>query len=634
MLQTIHDKVSGWVAKLLLAALALVFVFWGIELRSGGSSSTAAAEVNGDEIGIREAQNAWQQQQIRLQQQFRGAIPDAIKKAQQDLLLTQLIRSQLMIQHAKKLGIRVSDVEIAKTLQGFAWLQTDGKFSMDKYRAALLQRGMSEAQFESQLRADLGTDRLQVRLYGSAFVTPDELSRAQALLGEQREVDYLNLPVSAFASKLQVSDADVQAWYDAHKNDYLTDESVTLQYVELKLADVAATVQADDATLRDHYEQIKDRYITPERRKGSHILITTGKDMDDAAAKKQAEDILTKIKSGADFAQLAKQYSKDPGSAAKGGDLGWAGRGMFVGPFEDALFSMKPGEIRGPIKTEFGYHIIRLDESEGGAGKSFEQVKNEVAEDYKSERARSLFYDQTQKLADEALTSQNQLDGVAKSFNVQVQTLKDFTRKGTGEFVGNSSVIDAAFSDAVLQKGENSALITLGEDRALVLRVAEHQVPQQKPLDQVKAEVVAKLTNQKASDEVSKQSAEVMQQLQAGALPWTDINKRWSLPAPADKKLLTRSAADVDASVIQTAFDIPKGKVTDTTPAYALARMANGDVALVRVTRVQAGTDGDAQAMQSLRQRRVSQLGANELMMYVRDLERNAKIVRNPKVFE
>ncbi len=634
MLQSIHDKVSGWVAKFLLAALAVVFVFWGVELRSVNSSATSAAKVNGDEISIEAAQSAWQQQQIRLQQQFRGAVPDAIKKAQQDLLLTQMIRSQLLIQHGQELGIRVSDAEVARTLAGFEWLQTDGKFSMDKYRAALLQRGMSEVQFESQLRADLGTDRLQMRLYSTAFVTPGELARAQSLLGEQREVDYLAVPVSAFAGKMQLSDADVQSWYDAHKADYLTAESVTLQYVELKQADVAATVQMDEAAVREHYEQIKDRYVTPERRKGRHILIKNDKDMNDAAAQKLADEVLAKVTSGGDFAQLAQQYSKDPGSAANGGDLGWATRGMFVGPFEDALFSMKLGEVRGPVKTEFGYHIIKLDELDGGTGKPFEQVKDEVAEDYKAERARSLFYDQTQKLADEALAKLNELDSVAKTFNTQVRTISAFTRKGAGEFAGNDSVVDAAFSDAVLQKGENSSLVTLGEDRAMVLRVASHQLPQQQPLDQVKSDVVAKLTKQKADEEVAKQSADAIKQLTAGSVQWVDVNKRLAVPAPAGKKMLTRAATDTDAAVVQAAFDVAKGTISDATPAYTSTKLANGDIAIVRITRVQPGNTDAAPEMQALRQRRVGQVATGELQGYVRDLERTAKIVRNPKVFE
>jgi peptidyl-prolyl cis-trans isomerase D len=633
MLQTIHDKISGWVAKVLLGALVIVFVFWGVELRSVSSTTSAAAEVNGDEISLSSLQSAWQQRQAQLAQAFKGQIPDAFKKQQQEQLLNQMIRSQLMIARTNDEGFRVSDTELVNQLNSLDSLKVDGKFSRDKYAAALLQQGMTEAQFESQLRTDLETRQLQNGVVGTAFITPAELLRARALLGEQREVDYVVAPLKSFEGKVQVSDKDVQAWYDAHKSEYMTDESVELQYVELKLADVAATVQVDDAALREHYEQIKDRFTGTERRRAHHILITTDKNTDDTAAKKLAEELLAKIKAGGDFEALAKQYSKDPGSAAKGGDLGWATRGMFVGPFEDALFAMKPGEIVGPIKTEFGYHIIRLDEAEGGGTKPFEQVRAEVAADYKSERAATAFYDQTQKLADEAFAKLTELDSVAKTFNTKVNVIKDFTRKGAGEFVGNSSVIEAAFSTNVLDKGENSPLVTLGEDRALVLRVADHKAPEQKPLEQVKADIVTKLTAQSAKAELAKQASETLKQLQAGTLQWANVSK--SLPGtPAGKKLVGRTAEGVDSAVLKAAFGVAKSSVSVATPAYQIAPLASGDYALVMVTDVKQGGTDNAAELKTLREQRISKLGSNELSAYVGELERTAKIVRNPKVFE
>jgi peptidyl-prolyl cis-trans isomerase D len=633
MLQTIHDKISGWVAKVLLGVLAIVFVFWGIELRSVSSTTSAAAEVNGDEISLSSLQSAWQQRQAQLAQSFKGQIPDAFKKQQQEQLLAQMIRSQLMISRTNDQGFRVGDTELVNQLNSLDTLKVDGKFSREKYAAALLQQGMTEAQFEAQLRTDLETRQLQNGVVGTAFVTPAELVRARALLGEQREVDYVLASLKSFEGKVRVNDADVQAWYDAHKSEYMTDESVELQYVELKLADVAATVQVDDAALREHYEQIKDRFAGTERRKAHHILITIDKTLDDAAAKKQAEDLLAKIKAGGDFEALAKQYSKDPGSAAKGGDLGWATRGMFVGPFENALFAMKAGEVAGPVKTEFGYHIIRLDEAEGSGAKPFEQVRADVEADYKSERASTLFYDQTQKLADVAFANLTELDSVAKTFSTKVNVLKDFTRKGAGEFAGNSSVIDAAFSTNVLEKGENSPLVTLGEDRALVLRVADHKAPQQKPLEQVKSDIVAKLTDQAAKTELAKQANETLTQLQSGALQWASVGK--SLPGTSvGKKLVSRTTEGIDSAVLKAAFGVAKSGVSAATPAYQIASLPSGDYALVMVTDVKPGSTDNVDELNTLREQRITKVGSNELSSYVAELERTAEIKRNAKAFD
>ncbi|MGD9842196.1 MAG: SurA N-terminal domain-containing protein [Steroidobacteraceae bacterium] len=637
MMQAIRDKISGWVAKVLLAALAIVFVFWGVELGSVGSVANSAAEVNGDSIGLTTLQNAWQQRQNELQQTFKGEIPEVIKKQAQSSLLNQLIRSQLVQQRVTELGFKVSDDDIAQAIRSLDSLKVDGQFSRDRYATALLQQGMNEAQFEAQFRTELATRQLQNGILGTAFITPKELARAQALLQEQRAIDYVVVPAKAYEAGIKVSDADLAAWYEANKASYLTPETVSLQYVELSLADSAAEVMVDDATLRAHYEQIKDRFTTVERRHGRHILIAIDKETADAAAKKQAEELLVKLKAGADFTELAKQYSKDTGSASNGGDLGWAGRGQFVQPFEEALFSLKPGELSVPVKSEFGYHLIRLDEIEGGTTKPFEAARAEVESDYRSERASSLFYDKTQKLADAAFASLTGLDSVAAEFGTTVKSIAGFTRQGGGEFSGVSQVIEAAFSAAVLERGENSPLITIGEDRALVLRVTDHVLPAQKSLESVRTEVVAKLTERAAKSAVAQQVQAVMQQLKTGALQWLALNK--SLPvAPVGRQLLGRSAEGVPPQLLKAAFAISKADVVDDKPAYRSLALGNGDQALLMVAAVQSGsaaTDEAAKArLSALRTQRINGIANTEFSAYIKELQRTADIEINPAAFE
>ncbi len=633
MLQTIRDKVSGWVAKLLLAALAIVFVFWGVELRSTATSQNVAAEVNGESVKLSSLQNAWQQRQAELQQAFQGELPEAFKKQQQEAVLQQLIRMQLLQDRADSQGFRISDADIAETIYSLDALKVDGQFSRDRYAAALLQQGMNEAQFEAQLRAEMATRQLQNGVMGTAFLTAKELQRAQSLLGEQRDIDFVVVPAKAYVAAVKISDSDVAQWYEAHKAEYLTNETVDLQYVELKLADSAAEVTVDDAALRAHYEQIKDRFTSTERRRGHHILITTDKGMDDAAAKKQAEELLAKLRAGAEFDALAKQYSKDSGTASKGGDLGWATKGMFVGPFEDALFGMNVGELRGPVKTEFGYHVLRLDEVEGGSGKSFDEVRAEVEADFKTDRARSLFYEKTQKLADEAFAKLTELDSVAKDFATTVKSIPGFTRQGGGEFASDAQVIEAAFSEAVLEKGENSPLVTLGEDRAVVLRVAGRKMPEQKPIASVRDEIVAKLTEQAAKAAAAQQAGDALKQLQAGTAQWSGVSKL--LPAaPVGNKSLGRSATGVDAQILQAAFAVPKASIAVDRPVYRGLPLQNGDYAIVVVSAVQSGGAEAAATLPQLRAQQIGKAGAAEFGLYLAELERTAEIERNPAAFD
>jgi len=634
MLQTIRDKLSGWVARIVLGSLVIVFVFWGIELRSAYSVSSFAASVNGEKISLTEARTAWQQQLSQLQQMIKAEIPDSLKKTQQQGVMDKLIRTQLLQQQADKLGYGLSDEALAKALHDIDEFKVDGKFDADRYAGMVRSIGKSKAQFEHDYRNQLALQKLQNSVIGTSFITPAEATRAQALLNEQRDVEYATITTKSFLPTVNVSDAEVQAYYEANKSSYLTAESVALQYVELKLSDVASEVKVTDEALRAHYDQIKDRFSADERRHAHHILIKVGDGVDDAAAKKQAEDIYAKIKSGGNFEQLAKESSKDPGSATKGGDLGWAKHGDFVKPFEDALFSMNPGDLRGPVKSDFGYHIIRLDEVEGSS-KSFDQVRAEVEADYRNEQAHSTFYDRTQKLADAAFSKMNELDSVAKEFNATVKSIPNFTRNGGGEFAAGSPVIEAAYSEAVLEKGQNSPLVTIGEDRALVVRINDHKMPEQKPLDQVRDAIVALLKDNAAKAAAEQKTNDLVKQLQSGSVQWTAAIKQSSATLIA-KQSVARTGSAVPASVLKSAFALSKATIADVKPSFSSTMLDNGDYAIIAVSTVKSGAEvaNAAQSLPTVQAQQSSKIGRDEFAAYVNELERTAKIEKNPAAFE
>jgi len=634
MLQTIRDKLSGWVARIVLGALAVVFVFWGIELRSAYSASNYAASVNGDKISLNEAHAAWQQQQTQLQQQLHGDIPDILKKTQQQAIMDRLVNTQLLQQQINKLGYGVSDEALAKALQDVQEFKVDGKFNPERYAGMISSLGKTKSQFEHDYRNQLALQRLQNGLVNTSFVTPAETARAQALLGEQRDVEYVTIDAKSFLPTVNISDAEVQAYYDANKNVYMTPETVGLQYVDLKLSDVASEVTVTEEALRAHYEQIKDKFSSGERRHAHHILITTSDGVDDAKARQQAEELYAKLKSGANFEALAKESSKDPGSAVKGGDLGWAKRGDFVKPFEEALFSMSPGDIRGPIKSDFGYHIIRLDEVEGSS-KTYEQVRVEVEADYRNEQAHSIFYERTQKFADAAFSATSELDSVAKRFNTAVKTIPNFTRNGGGEFAKGSPVIDAAFSEAVLEKGQNSSLVTIGEERALVVRINDHKLPEQKPLEQVRGEIVSMLKDNAAKAAVVQKADEIVKQLHEGSLLWGGVVKQ-SSSTVATKQTIGRSGSSLPQPVVQSAFSLPKSDIAAGKAAYSSTMLDNGDYAIVSVSAVKSGSEADnaAQMLPSIESQRAMQLGRSDFANYVQELKRTAKIDINPAAFD
>jgi peptidyl-prolyl cis-trans isomerase D len=632
MLQTLRDKLTGLVAVLFLGAIAIVFVFWGIDFQAG--AITYAAKVEGERIPVETVRRAWQQQLSRLQQMFRDELPDELKKSQQKALLDQFIRETLLTQKAREDGYRVSDEALARRLMEFPAFQVDGKFSKDRYIAVLRSSGLTEAGFEANVENEMLVNQLVSSVTESAFVTPREVERRYVLNEQEREVNYALIPAGEFTSSVTVTDEQIQKHYEENKDDYLLPEAVDLQYVELTRAQAESNITVDEKELRDYYESVKERFTSPERRRARHILITTEDGVDDAQAGKTAEELADKAKAGADFAQLAREHSKDPGSAQQGGDLGWAQRGMFVGPFEDALFSMTPGEIRGPVKTQFGYHVIKLDEVEPGSVRTFEQARAEVEEEYRRERAQTIFQDQADKLEDLAFSTLTELESVAAKMNLPLKTIQGFTREGGGELGQYRDVIEAAFSEEVLQQGQNSPLIALGEDRAVVLRVTNHKPAEPRPLAEVRAQIEARLKVQAARDAAAKKGAEVLAQLEQGK-SWEEVAKALSIQ-PVGQRFIGRDDAIAPSAVVRAAFEVPRTAVSKEKPFLAGVTTDDGNYAVYAVTAVR---DPDpAQEPQKDKEARTRQLqvqlGNAEFAAYLSEAERRADVDRNERVFE
>jgi peptidyl-prolyl cis-trans isomerase D len=632
MLQTIRDKTTGWVAAAFLGTIAVVFVFWGIDFQSGANNY--AVKVNGEKVPAQTVQRAWQQRLSQMQQMLQGEVPPELLKAQQSAMLDQFVQQTLLTQRAKGFGYEVSDEALAGRVREIPQFQADGKFSAERYNGMLAQAGYSTSQFEAELETELLVTQVQNAVVDSSFALPYELERRYLLDKQEREIDYALIPANSFASQIKVTDEQIQSWYDSHKSDYMSAETVDLEYLEVTRASAEAKVAVDEKALRDYFETVKDRFESPERRRGRHILITAEDGLDEAAAEKKAADLTAQVNGGANFEELAKKNSKDSGSAQQGGDLGWAQRGMFVGPFEDALFSMKPGEIRGPIKTQFGYHVLRLDEVEAGHLRSFEEARAEIESEFRKERAETLFTDESHKLDEQSFAALTELGSVAKSLNLPLQKVEGFTREGGGPFADNAEVIKAAFSEDVLERGQNSPIIPVGEDGAIVLRVANHKPAEARPLAEVRAQIEERLRTQAARDAASKQGADAVARLQKGE-SWSAVAGDLKL-APAGKRFVTRQDQLAPQAVLRAAFDVPRAQASESKPFIAGTATEDGNYAVWSLTAVRA-PDAAAEAADAKTARRSQterQVGNEEFATYLKEAERTAKVARNEKVFE
>jgi peptidyl-prolyl cis-trans isomerase D len=632
MLQTIRDKISGVVAIAFLGAIAVVFVFWGIDFKMGAQGF--AAKVGSERIPAETVQRAWQQRQSQLQQMLRDELPPDMVKSQQAMVLDQFVEQKLLKQRAERFGYRVSDQELVRRVMEYPQFQVDGKFSEDRYNALLSASGLTPTGFEAELQEGLLIDQLRNAVVESAFVAPYELDRRYAMEKQEREIDYALIPAADFAASTAITDEQVKKWYEENKQSYLLPETVNLQYVELTRERAESSVEVTEQALKEYYDTVKERFTTQEQRHGRHILITVGDGVDDAAAKKKAEELTAKAKAGADFAQLAKENSKDAGSAQQGGDLGLATRDVFVGPFADALFSMTAGEVRGPVKSEFGYHVIKLEEIQPGHVKSFDEAHAELEAEYRKERAQNIFYDESQKLADTAFSALTELDSVGKQLNLPVKTVTGFTREGGGEFGPEPSVIEAAFSDDVLDRRQNSPLVTVGEDRALVLRVTDHKPAEPRPFDTVSAQIREQLKTQRMREAAAAQGAFAMARLQKGE-PWAAVTQALHLSA-VGKRFMGRQDGVAPAAIVRAAFTAPTTEISEAKPYFGGVTTDDGNYAIYAISQVRnADPSKEAATERSNRKRRAEvQTGNEEFQAYVGEAERTTKIIKNDKLFE
>jgi len=631
MLQSIHDKLKGWLAAVVLGAIGLVFVFWGINWTL--SAPNYVAKVNGSEVSANEVRQAYQRELAQAQRQSDGSISEAQRNQIKMRVLDQYVSGEALVTRADALGYRVSDQELLDDMSQVPIFQVDGKFDKAHAVAVLRAQGRSILEIEALFRRDAKLRQLDSALSMSSFATATEMKQFRALTKQQRELTWVPFSAEKYANQATPDDAALKTYYDAHKFEYMTPETVDLRYVEISLSQLASKVSVDDAQLKTYYDEQKvktpERFTEPEQRRVSHILLSVANPKDDAAVKAKAEGILKRVQAGEDFSALAKEFSQDPGSAQQGGDLGWSERKAWVAPFADAAYSMKVDEIRGPVKTQFGYHILKLAGIRPATVKTFEQAKPDLETEYRRNEAERLFNNAQDQLADAALQNTTDIDVVARKAGLTVLEVPVFRRiDGGGALSKVRAVIDAAFSQDVLD-GRLSPIVEVEKGRGVVLRATDHKLPQQKPLDAVRTEVVAAWKKQRGAELAAAAAADAVKRLTAGE-SWDAVVKSAGAAAPP-AKFIARSDQEVPLEIRTTAFGQPKpaGK-----PMYSDARLANGDAAVIALSAVREAPSDAALPDMAMREQFAAQIASTEAQSYAAGARADAKVTLNPQAIE
>lgn len=632
-LQAIRDALAAqkWLAYVVVGLLGVVFAAWGaygLVNFSVSDTTQYAAQAGGQTISLEDARRAWLNAQER-QHLDNAQLPAALTAQLQNDVLEGLIRNALITQRAEKLGYRVSENDLREAIRTEPAFQLSGQYSPEVAKAVLAQNGITLDKFQDELRSALLREQLEGGIEISEFMTPGELARSHALENQEREVRYAVLPADQYKPTSPPDEASIQAYYRAHQVDYIRPEWAHLQYAQLSLSQLTAQIKVSDTDLHAAYDKEKAKFEQPERRHAHHILISFGKD--EAAAKKLAEDVLAQAKAGKDFGALAKKYSQDPGSAQQGGDLGWADRSAYVGPFADALFSMHPGEIRGPVKTQFGYHIIRLDEIQPGKTKSFDEVKSDLLAQVSKDKATDKFGDIQEKLQSDIQDPGANLDALAKQYGLQTGEVAQYERGTGGGALGSAQEVqDLVFGDSAPAAGHLAGPVLVGDQKLVIVKVLDRHPRSVKPLAEVRDSIVAALTKERGTEAALKAADAARDKLQGGA-KFDDVVKDLKVSAdPA--RFVGRNDPSILPELRDAAFAAPAPR--GGKPVYQTVRLSSGGAAVIEVTQVRVPPLPDKAQQRATAQQTAERNGLAEANDYELQIRESAKVEKNPKAFE
>ena len=633
MLQVIRDRASGLFVWSIVGLIIITFAFVGLNSYFDDTDEGyQAALVNEQKVTVYEYQIAYSNEQRRIQQMFgENFDPDLFDDQIKKTALDRVIDNAIIIQAASDSGMHVSNEQLSKQIQSIGQFLEDGVFSSALYKQQLEQAGESTSGFEYRVRRGIIADQLVNGIVQSSFATKDEIELTHRLRQQQREIGYVSIPVDAFKDKVEVSDSEIDTHYKANQDRYKTVEQVQLEYLELSVDALMPSMTADEDEVESYYDEQKDRFLTPEERRAQHILFEFGDD--DDKAKTQADSVYEKAIAGESFEALAKEHSADIGSAADGGDLGFFAKGIMDANFEDTAFSMNVGDISKPVRSEFGYHIIKLVEVKFSKGKSLSDVRDELVAEVKKQKAEKAYFDKVEILANMAYEAPDSLDAAKEELGLTIQTSAFVGKRGGAGIFSNRKVMDAAFSDDVLIENLNSEAIELSSTHTIVVRLKEYKDAQVRPLAEVSAQIKSTLTGEKALAMAKADADMIAAKLTSGSTGADSVKavngKKYTWNA---KKWAKRDDADIPKEVIEAAFLLPRLADSEKLSTKGLA-LKNGEYSLLAFTGIK---DGDVSTMTDDEKNQIADgianaVGLDEFTTMLNALKDESEVKRFPE---
>ena len=593
MLQKMRDQTQSLGFKILVGLIIVVLAVFGFgAFNLFIDADPEAATVNGEDITVSALQLEIEREKRRLAGQLgENFNPDLLDNAAlRDGVLERLVSRALLVEATRAFGLGVSQDRLNRRILDDPNFQSaDGAFNEDQFRMVIRSMGFTPVSFNEELREASALDHLRSGFVDTAFLLDWERRALAALTDQKRDIAYLTFDPAGFESAVTITDDDVAAHFDENRLDYMTEETVDVDYVTLTLDDLLddPQIEVTDDDVQATYDREREDYAPQERRRASHILIGLNDERDEAEALDEARAVREELVAGAPFEDLARERSDDPGSAASGGDLGFAGKGVFVPEFEQALWALEPGEISEPVATQFGVHVIRLEEVEMPTYPSFEDRRGEIETKLRRSRAQELMGERLREMDTIAFEQPSSLEPLVDAFALTVERVESVSRNTGGDVFSSADLRDAVFDAEVIDDGNNSAAITLDDELVVVARVAEHYPSAQKPLDEVSDAIRAALVREAASDLADESLVAAFERLSAGEATGSvanDYGLQWQTVEKA-----RRNQPTVPRSVLTEAFDMPRpdpGNKSIATDAESrsivtVTQVWDGDVSLM-----------------------------------------------------
>ncbi len=614
------------IVQVFLALITLPFAFFGVEsyVRSVGTGDDVA-RIGDVKITQQQFQQALREQQERLRNQMGGQFdPKMLDMPQaRQAILDDLVDQQLLIQEAGKRKLFASDEAIRRTIGGIEAFKIDGKFSPERYEAALKTQGMTPAGFEARLRQDLTLQQLATAVSQSGLIARTVSDRILAMQTERRDVQEYRIGLDAFLDKVKLADGAAKKFYDENSRQFEMPEQAKAEFVVLSMETIGAQLAVSEAEAKAWFDGHKERFQQPEERRASHILVASekiGKDQ----AKAKAEALLQEIrKNPAAFADLAKKNSDDPGSAAKGGDLGFFGRGMMVKPFEDATFTLKDGEISGVVESDFGFHIIKLTGIHAAKEKPFAEVKGEIEAELKKAAASRKFAEAAEAFSNIVYEQSDSLKPAAEKFGLTVKQSEWLGRQANPASgpLANEKLLAALFSEDSVKNRRNTEAVEIGPNTLVAARIVDYKPKALQPFEGVKAAIETMLKRQEAQALARKDGEARLEALKKGEdkLAWGAV-----------KRVSRLDHGALPPAAVPTVFRMETAKL----PAFAGVELPGSGFALFRLNKVEAGEALDEARKQAMLGQLANLEMQEEVQSYLAALRHRYKVEINKTALE